>query len=303
MILSAVINTWNEEKNLRRVLSSIKDYVDEIVIVDMESKDKTLDIAREFDAKIWSHPYLSYVEPARNFAINKAQGQWILLLDADEEMTKDMCVRLGRLISHGVYDYYRLPRKNIIFGKWISHSGWWPDYQIRLFKKGSVVWQDEIHSIPITQGKGIDLRAEEKNAIIHYHYENVSQYLERLNRYTSEEAKELIKSGHHFDWKNLIQKPISEFLSRFFVWEGYKDSLHGLALSILQAVSFFIVQLKVWEADEDFQDTKSINLLDSVWQLLNKAKKDFNYWYHVKKSQQGIKMKKYVHKLLAKFRL
>lgn len=248
--ISAIINTWNEEENIKRCLESVRRIADEIIVVDMHSKDRTAAIAKKFGAKVFSYKYTSYVEPARNFALAKAKGDWILILDADEEISEDLAKILQELTPHKEINFYRLPRKNIIFGKWVKHSRWWPDYNIRFFKKGSVRWSEKIHSVPLTRGDGRDIEAKEINAIIHYHYKSISQYLERLNRYTEIQAKELIDNNYQFNWSDLIRKPMGEFLSRFFVGESYKDGLHGLALALLQAFSELTKYLKVWESEK-----------------------------------------------------
>jgi len=164
--ISVVINTLNEEKNLSRALTSIKNFADEIVVVDMKSDDKTQDIARKSGAKVYEHQRMGYVEPARNYAIGKASKDWILVLDADEEVPPSLEKELKKIAENADADYYRIPRKNIIFGKWVKHSRWWPDYNIRFFKKGSVSWNEIIHSVPSTTGKGLDLEPKEENALV-----------------------------------------------------------------------------------------------------------------------------------------
>lgn len=273
--ISVVINTLNEEKNLAKALNSVKDLADEIVVVDMHSTDKTVEIAEKYNAKIYLHKNIGYVEPARNFAISKARSDWILILDADEEIPLRLFKKIKELINNPKADYFRIPRKNIIFGKWVKYSRWWPDYNIRLFKKNSVSWSDEIHSIPITQGQGADLEAKEDLAIIHYNYSSIEQYLERMNRYTTIQADSLILQGYKFIWKDLIAKPIEEFLGRYFSGEGYKDGLHGLSLSLLQAFSEVVLYIKLWQK-EKFQ-AQSMTLDESVKEF-EKAGKDFNWW-------------------------
>jgi len=272
--ISVIVNTWNEEKNIKRCLDSVK-WTDEVIVVDMYSTDKTLEIAKKFGAKIFSHKYTYIVEPARNFALRQAQGDWVLILDADEEISPELAKILKHLAeNHESLNYYRLPRKNIIFGKWIRHSRWWPDYVIRFFKKGSVRWSEKIHSVPLTRGEGHDLEAKEVNAIIHYNYKSISQYLSRLDRYTTIQAKDLMESGYKFSWQDMLKKPMGEFLSRFFVGESYKDGLHGLAISLLQAFSELIKYLKVWEKENfvsqditDYHEVLEENINDYLhWQ-------------------------------------
>lgn len=247
-IVSVVINTLNEEKNIERALKSAQ-WADEVVVCDMHSEDKTVEIAKKYKAKVVYHKPTGYVEPARNFAIGKANGDWILILDADEEIPERLANRL-RDIANATeqIDYVEVPRKNIIFHKWIQNSFWWPDYNIRFFKKGAVEWLDKIHSKPKITGLGVKLEEIEEYAIIHYNYNSLDQYLERLNRYTRQQAKELIEEGYKFNWTDLIAKPLSEFLSRYFANEGYKDGVHGLVLSLLQSYSELIKYLRVWEA-------------------------------------------------------
>ncbi len=273
--ISVVVNTLNEEKNLGRALSSVKNIADEIVVVDMNSTDRTLEVAKEFGARIFKHERTGYVEPARNYAISKANNEWILILDADEEVPDSLSQKIKSIVENPQADYFRIPRKNIIFGKWIKHSRWWPDYNIRLFRKGYVSWSEIIHSVPTTKGVGLDLEPEENNAIIHYNYQKVEQYIERLNRYTTVQAKNKLNEGYKFQLSDLIRKPFNEFLGRFFEGEGYKDGLHGFALAVLQSFSEFIVYLKLWEMqgfkEEPFE-------LEGVIAEFKEAESDLHYW-------------------------
>lgn len=274
--ISVVINTLNEEKNLPRALKSVILLAGEIIVVDMYSEDKTVSIAKAFGAKVYEHERSGYVEPARNFAISKAGFEWILVLDADEEIPQILAEKLKSLSSDpNSADFYRLPRKNIIFGKWIKHSRWWPDYNIRFFKRGFVHWSEVIHSVPMTSGVGLDLEPKEENAIIHHNYQTVEQYIERMNRYTTEQAKNLNKEGYRFEWRDLITKPGNEFLSRFFQSEGYKDGLHGLVLAGLQAFSEFVVYLKLWQI-EKFRD-EHLGIEEVVGKM-KEVESDLHYW-------------------------
>lgn len=274
--ITVVINTLDEEANLPRALASVKALADEIVVVDMESRDGTVKIAKEAGSKVYMHKPMGYVEPTRNFAISKAKGEWVLILDADEELTENLRNRIKEIVnSQESADYYRIARKNVIFGKWMEHTGWWPDYNIRLFKRGKVVWNEIIHSVPTTIGRGQDLPAEEGLAIIHYNYANLTEYLERMDRYTSIEFQTLQKNKYHFVWKDLITKPTKEFIDRYFAGEGYKDGAHGLALSMLQAFSQLTLYLKVWQA-EKFQP-QAITF-DESQPLLKKLGKEINWW-------------------------
>lgn len=273
--ISVVINTLNEARNLEVALKSLG-WVDEIVVVDMYSEDDSVEIAKKFGAKIFLHKRMSFVEPARNFAISKATGDWVLVLDPDEEVTKELAVKLRGISEDNLVDFVKIPRKNFIFNKWMKASMWWPDYNIRFFKKGKVKWWDRIHIPPETTGMGLDLSPEEDLAIVHHHYTNVGQFIERMNRYTSVQAEELVKGGYEFDWKDLISKPLGEFLGRYFANKGFRDGIHGLSLALLQASSFLIMYLKIWEAQGFKQQDIS---LKEAQELSKKGGNELKYWF------------------------
>lgn len=275
--ISAVVNVRNEEKNIENCLKTLE-FADEIVVVDMESDDDTKKIAKNYTDKVFDHKAVGFVEPARNFAISKAVGDWILIVDADERIPKTLAKKLIEITQGNNVDFVRIPRKNLIFGQWTQHSRWWPDYNIRFFKKGSVEWQNEIHSIPITTGTGINLDADETMAIEHHHYDTIDDYFERALRYSTQQSKELIDSGYKFDAKDLIEKPIGEFISRFFAGEGYRDGLHGLVLAFLQFFSVMLIYLKVWQ-HEGHQPQKA-GFFTKIWQKIFYEKfKELRYWY------------------------
>ncbi|KKW00293.1 MAG: Glycosyl transferase family 2 [Candidatus Amesbacteria bacterium GW2011_GWA1_48_9] len=247
-MLSVVITAWNEEKNLPTVVNSVRRLADEIVVVvDKSSTDKTAAVAGKLGCKVFWHPHTGYVEPMRNFSISKATGDWILVLDADEEVPPKLAAQIKDILKQPAADYYRLPRKNLIFGKWITSQHWWPDYVYRLFKKGHVTWEDAIHSVPFTKGSGADLPADENLALIHYHYTGIGQYVDRLNRYTDHQLKHLQQNNHRFLPSDFLIFPFREFIRQFFARRGYRDGLHGLTLALLQAFSELVLYLKFWE--------------------------------------------------------
>lgn len=297
--ISAVVNTRNESANIADCLESLN-FASEIIVVDMESTDNTKEIAGKYTDKIFNHPLVGYVEPARNFAISKAVGDWILIVDADERISKSLATKLIDIANEGDVDFVRIPRKNMIFGQWIKHSRWWPDLNIRFFKKGSVEWQNDIHSIPITYGTGKNLPQDDEFAITHFHYNSVDEFVERALRYSKQQAKELMDSGYEFDPSDLITKPFSEFLSRFFAGEGYRDGLHGLILAFLQSFAVLLIYLRIWQSN----DYKHISgpELTPVWQksFIEKLK-EFNYWFlSVKIQGESSKAKRFFYKLKRK---
>lgn len=285
--ISVVINTLNEAENLPRAIASVKGFADEIVVVDMESSDSTPEIAKKLGAKVFTHKNPGYVEPARNFAVEKAMNSWVLVLDADEEVPKDLALEIQKILKDPKADYFRIPRKNIIFGHWMKYSRWWPDYNIRLFKKGSVSWNEVIHAVPMTKGVGRELEVKEDLAVVHHHYDSVEQYVERMNRYTSQHAELRVKEGYKFSWRDIVVKPTNEFFSRYFFGEGYKDGLHGLTLSFLQAFSELVLYLKVWQKEKFV--SKDVNVGDVV-SLMRDEEKELHYWQNDAQYKQSGKL-------------
>lgn len=298
---SVVINTWNNAETLEQTLESVKTAA-EIIIVDMHSSDNTCEIAKKFTDQIFTHPYIGYVEPARNFAIEKAAKDWVFVLDSDEETPPQLFAELSLIAATEHKDsaptHYFIPRKNLIFGSWVQHAGWWPDNQLRFFRKGSVSWQNEIHSVPVTTGKPHTFPPEESYAIIHHNYTSVSQWITRMDRYTTIQSKELSQKGYTYAFSDNLNKPFSEFIRRFFVWKGYKDGVIGLNLALLQALSEVIVYLKVRElqkpthnlveTEKDFQ--KQLQL------FLRTSNKELQHW--LLKSNMTSSFKKLLSTLL-----
>lgn len=273
--LSVVVNAQDVESDLSRCLSSVKNIASEIVVIDQGSADRTVEIAKKFGAKIFKHERVKFVELARNFAIEKATGDWILIIDPDEEVTVELGKRIKEIVEEDIFDYCRLPRKNIIFGQWLKHTHMWPDYNVRLFKKGAVTWSNVIHATPSVRGRGLDIETKEKLGIVHHNYSSISAFVERMNRYTTAQAEKKIKDGYKFSWKDLIIRPTNEFLSRFFGDEGYKDGVYGLAFSLLQGFSELVFYLKIWES-EKFKDQR-VSLEDVVSEM-RKKEGELHYW-------------------------
>ncbi len=282
MSVSVVINTKNAEKTLSRAIRSVK-FADEVIVVDMNSHDRTKEIAQSFTSKIYSFKDVGYVEPARNFAISKATSDWILILDADEEVSPGLAEFVSTISkidvnAEEVNDCYFIPRKNVIFGKWIEHTGWWPDYVLRLFKKGRVTWNDQIHAVPKHTGSVKRLPATKEYVLIHHHYQTISEFIDRLNRYTTHQADTNSKTEN--TRTNIINTFSDELVSRLFAQKGIDDDIHGVILSFLQALYQFTVQAKKLEKSDlkkhHLPQEKTIQSIRSLQQKLNYWIADYN---------------------------
>lgn len=300
--ISVVINTKNANQlvphhRFEATLNSVK-FADEIVIVDMQSTDDTIKVAMKFSQNIFSFEDVGYVEPARNFAISKASSDWILIVDADEEIPKSLSEKILNLINgDATADAYKLPRKNIVFGAWYQFAGWWPDYQLRLFKKNSVHWSSKIHSVPQVKGSIDTLVASEQYAIVHHNYQSVSQFLERLNRYTTIEAQN--RDSKSVGPAQVVNAFEAELLSRLFKYDGIKGGMHGVSLSFLQSFYEVVVILKQWEI-AGFKDKKQHA---TTKRALEQMVQDMNYWLKSYEIEESGGLKKLLLKLKRKIKL
>lgn len=223
--LSVVINTKNEAHNIAQCILSAQKVAQEIVVCDMQSTDGTREIARQMGAKVVSFKDVGYLEPARNAAITAAHGNWILLLDADERLGKTLVKVILKILADPQVDIIRFPRKNYMFGKWMQHGLRWPDYQTRLFRKGTVTWPNTIHAQAQIKGSVLDLEAEEYNAILHEH----TTHLRSLILKTLQQAEQERFYDREKDLTpEMIEKRLTgEFPWRYYEHEGFRDGSEG----------------------------------------------------------------------------
>ena len=297
--ISAVISAYNEEKNIQRCLKSLS-FADEIVVVDNSSADKTGEIARKYTKKVFeqkNNP--KEIDIQKNLGFDKATNEWILSIDADEEVSGELAWEIKSLIAKDVRENgFWLPRKNYIFGKWIQHSGWYPDYQLRLFRKGKGRYAStHVHENLTVEGETARL----KNHIIHHNYDTVSEFINKtVNLYGTNEAEDKLKKGYSFSYFDAVRFPLEEFLSRFFARKGYKDGFHGLMLSLLMAFYYFMIFAFIWER-RGFKEYEGKNFLDETEKEFKRAGKAISFWI-LKEKMQTIKnpVRKTIYKLTAK---
>lgn len=291
MKISVVISAFNEEKMLEDCLKSAKLIADEIIIVDNTSQDSTVKIAKKYTDKIFTKPNDPVMlNRNKNFGFSKATGDWIISLDADERITKDLASEIKKIILNENFNGWEIPRKNIIFGKWIRHSIWWPDYNLRLFRRGYGKFaQKHVHEKLDVKGTAGKL----ENPMLHYNYQTVSQFIRKLDKtYTESEVENFLKSGKSIYWYDAIRWPVNDFIKTFFFQKGYKDGLHGLVLSQLQAFYSLIFFAKVWERKENFKDLTPENFFMEFIKEIAKSAKDIKYWIY------EVLMKEKPHKKL-----
>lgn len=269
--ITAVVLTKNEEERLPKCLASLS-WVDQILVIDDFSSDETIKVAKDFGAKVYQKRLVDF-QSQRNWALKKVKTPWVLFIDADEEVPDELRKEITSAVKKKEFAGFYFPRRNIIFGKWIKHSGWYPDYQLHLFKTDKGKYLGRVHEAVEVKGKVGYL----KSHLLHQNYQTVSQYLEKLGHYTTLSAESMVDSGYKFKSQDLIKKPAEEFSKRFFAEEGYKDGLHGLALALLQSFSELILYLKVWEK-QGFKEVKEKKFLEKVEKELVKVGKELRHW-------------------------
>lgn len=274
--ISACLSVFNEEKNIERCLKSLS-FADEILVVDNGSTDKTLELAKKYTKKIFSQKNNpDKIDIQKNFGFEKATGDWILSIDADEEISKELANEIKTTVSKKLsINGYWIPRKNIIFGKFIENTGWYPDPQLRLFKKGTAKFVSaHVHEPINLEGESAYL----SNHLIHHHYESVSQFLKKtVNLYAPNEAIEYQRKGYIFSYFDAIRFPLNEFLGRFFARKGYKDGFHGLMLSLLMAFYHFLIFAHLWEK-KGFIEYDKDDFLQQTENEFKKSGKELAFW-------------------------
>ena len=243
--ISAAVIARDEEKKIKRALESLSGIADEIIIVDSGSVDKTLEICTEFGARIISNEWQGYRDQ-KQVATDLTEFEWVLSLDADEEIStplREEILKWKETPEDGIAGFM-LPRMTRLMGTWIKHTTWYPDWQLRLFRKTKGKWTGlNIHESFSTEGK----TAKMSGHILHYTYSSVSEYLVQLEKFSTLAAEDYLARGRQFGIFRLILSPPAVFIKNFFLKAGFLDGRAGFVVSILSAVSTFFKLLKTEE--------------------------------------------------------
>lgn len=240
--LSVTIITLNEEKNIRDALESVK-WADEIVVVDSGSSDKTVDICKEYTDKVFFNPWPGHIAQ-KNFAINKASNIWILSIDADERITPKLAGEIKEVLQFPNADAYAEPRHVFYLNRWINHSGWYPDYKVRLFRKDKAKWGGiNPHDVVVVNGKVEYLKGD----LIHYSYKDISHHVNTINNFTTISAGEYLKLGKRASLWNIVSRPTGTFLKKYILKQGFRDGIPGFIIAVSSAYYVFLKYAKLWE--------------------------------------------------------
>lgn len=244
MKLSVAMITFNEEKILEKTLESVKEFADEIVIVDSGSTDRTKDIVEKYNALFFTENWKGY-GPQRNSAIDKCSNEWILNIDADEEISpalreKIIDIKNGKLDG----DVFEINFTSVCFGKKLKHGGWSNSYHIRLFKKSAGRFNDNmVHEEFITDSKIIRLKED----IYHHSYITLQDYFTKFNRYTTEGAIEYYKRGKKASVLQIIFNPTYKFIKMYVIRLGFLDGIEGLMIACTSAMYSMVKYFKLRE--------------------------------------------------------
>lgn len=240
--VSVAIVTKNEERNIRKALESVRDFA-EIVVIDSFSEDNTVAICREYTGQVFQQEWKGFARQKQD-AIDRCSGEWVLLLDADECVTPELKAEIASCIMRSDHAAYQVPRRNYFLGKWIRHSGWAPDYITRLFRKNAGgIEPREVHEKIVVQGSvGIC-----SGSLEHYTYHTLSDYVRKMELYSTLSARELVKSGKRASFASLVFSPLFVFIKMLLLKQGFRDGRHGFLLAVLYAMQSFLKYAKARE--------------------------------------------------------
>lgn len=243
--ISACITAGNEEKNIRRCLESVK-WADEIVVVDSFSRDRTVEICREYTERVYQHEWMGYIGQ-KNLIKDLARGPWILFIDADEEISTELRDEILADFRTGAsvrYAGYAFPRMVRYLGRWIRHGDWYPDIKLRLFRKDRGTCSGrEPHDRTTVEGPVRILRGH----MHHYTYESIADQIATLNRFTSITADGWSDDGRRFGLTSLLFRPAARFLRGYALKGGFLDGVPGLVIAVTVAFGVFVKYAKFWE--------------------------------------------------------
>jgi glycosyltransferase involved in cell wall biosynthesis len=246
--ISIALITFNEEANLARTLDSVKllmrDGQGEIIVLDSGSTDRTLEIARSYGAKIFIEPWKGFAAQ-KNSAMEKASGDWVLQLDADEALEQELAEEIVVATGDGTAVGFFIPRKNFFLGRWIKHGGFYPDPKLRLIRRGAGKFE-EYGAHPTIKVNGPTDRL--KHALLHNAYPTLRGYIDHMNSYSSSGAEVAVEKGHRaFNLINIVLRPKLTFLYNYIFRLGFLDGREGLLLHMYHSVYVSWKYAKAWE--------------------------------------------------------
>lgn len=242
IMITAIILTKNEEKNIKDCLKSLS-WCDEKIVIDDKSEDRTLEIAQKLGTKAYSHRLINFSDQ-RNFGLEKAKNDWILFIDADERIPQALWYEIMQYVNEPIENFngFFLKRIDVIWGKELKHGESGTLKLLRLGKKGNGKWKGIVHEKWNISGKTETLN----NPLYHYPHATVGDFLQKINKYTDLRAKELYEQGIRTNWFLILLYPKTKFILNYFIRLGFLDGLPGLITAIMMSFHSFLVRGKLW---------------------------------------------------------
>lgn len=253
MRITATVITLNEEHNIAEALGSLS-WADEIIVVDSESVDKTVEIARRFTDRVIVRPWPGY-SAQKNFAAENAANDWIFSLDADERVSDELTAAFVELKRNDASDLaaFEVNRRSYYLGRWIKHSGWNHDYKIRLYDRRRAHWiGDFVHETLTVDGSIKRLSGD----LLHYTVRSASEHHLRMDRYTTLAAEKSFQEGNRASFISLLCSPTMVFFRSYFLKMGILDGIPGLAIALFASHYQFLKTLKLWEKSTNRNQTQ-----------------------------------------------
>jgi len=238
--ISATIITYNEERNLPRAIESLR-CADEVLVVDSGSSDRTVELAQKLGARVIESQWLGYAKQ-KNFAAERASHDWILSLDADESLSEALEAEIWGLKKGAPdCDAYTMPRLARYLGRWIRHSGWYPDRKVRLYHRAKAHWEgDFVHESVKVAGPVGDLQGN----LLHFTCDSLAEHMRTMDRYTTLAAEQLVEAGRRVSWARLIFEPPWTFFRTYVLQAGFLDGVEGVAIANMAALYNFLKYAK-----------------------------------------------------------
>lgn len=240
MRITATIITLNEERDLPRAIESLR-CCDEILVVDSGSTDRTVEVAEKYGARVIEANWRGYAGQ-KNYASDQAENDWVLSIDADEALSEELEAEIWQIKKNGpLFDAYTFPRLAQYLGKWILHSGWYPDRKIRLFDRRQAKWVGAyVHESVLSEGRIGELSGN----LLHYTCGSLSEHLKSMDRYTTLAAEEVVARGKPVGTRRLLFDPTWTFVRTYFLQAGYLDGVEGLAIAYMASLYTFLKYAK-----------------------------------------------------------
>lgn len=249
--ISVCMITFNNARTVEKALKSVLHWANEIIVVDSFSTDNTPDIIINYTNNFGQRQWPGHMDQY-NYCISKAKNEWVIFIDADEEISPELSREIMQRVEtdSDKYDGYIIHRRTFYLGRWIMHGGWVPDHEIRLFKKSKGLFEGGLHAKVVVQGKVGTLN----NFYFHYNYKDIADQIDTINNYSDTAARDMIAEGRKFSFIDLIFRPPFRFIKEYLIKKGFLDGMPGFVIAVSTVYYVFIKYAKLWELQKALKE-------------------------------------------------